>query len=167
MLDLLRKQHSFCWVTNSAGRRSKPEAAEGILATTFETWRVTLPKDLDPDMPEAHPRHLHFMSQQMKSFLVVFLLKSIRVGIPFLATDRILIYTRFREKYKTDVGEAFLHMYICIYNQNSPTVKNYYILFRYVSSTKAKIHGRIGEGRDRCFCLIKTNKNKRANLGWQ
>ena len=71
--------------------------------------------------------------------------------IPSLATDRILICTRFRERYITGVGEAVLQVFVRIYKQNSPTFKNYYTPFRYVSSVKTKIQGRIREGERQVF----------------
>lgn len=68
--------------------------------------------------------------------------------ISSLATDRILICTRFRERYIMGGGKAVLQVYICVYKQNQPTFRNYCIPFRHISSVKTKMQGTIREGKD-------------------
>lgn len=65
-----------------------------------------------------------------------------------LATDRILICTRFRERYIMGGGKAVLQVYICVFKQNQPTFRNYCIPFRYINSVKTNMQGIIREGKD-------------------
>lgn len=68
--------------------------------------------------------------------------------ISSLATDRLLICTRVRERYTMGGGKTVLQAHTHVHKQSQPPFGDYCVPLRYLSSVKTKVQGTIREGKD-------------------